>query len=95
MKHRPTHFEEYLKEQLKSPTFRRSYEKEYLKAGIAIRIAEMRRLKRISQEELARRLGATQQMVSDIELCKQSNMTLATLLKIAEALDRRLIVDFR
>ncbi|MBI5242521.1 MAG: helix-turn-helix transcriptional regulator [Elusimicrobia bacterium] len=95
MRHKPYLFEDYLKKQMKRPSFRKTYEKEYLKAGIAIRIAQLRQQKGISQKEFARRLGASQQMVSDIETGKQSNLTLATLQRIAEAFGRRLIVDFR
>ncbi|HAH06006.1 MAG TPA: hypothetical protein DCM05_05660 [Elusimicrobia bacterium] len=93
--YKPYLFEDDLETQRKKPGFQRMYEKESLKALLAVRITQLRRMMKISQKELARRLGTTQQMVSDIELCKQSNLTLSTLQRIAGALDRRLVVDFR
>jgi DNA-binding transcriptional regulator YiaG len=92
---RISNFERYLSQQLKDPSFRKAYEKEHLRAGLAIHIAKLRRAKHLSQKDFARRLGTTQQMVSDIETGKQCNLTIATLQRIAEALDRRLVVDFQ
>jgi DNA-binding Xre family transcriptional regulator len=87
--------QEWLKEQLKSPSFRKGYEKEYLRAGLALRISQLRRQKHISQAELARRLHTTQQTISDIETCKHTNITLNTLQRIAQALEVRLHIDLR
>ena len=52
---------------------------------IANRIAEIRKHKRVSQQELARRLKVKQSTVSRMEK-KNANLTLATLRKVAKAL---------
>jgi len=86
-------FQEWLNDQLKSPSFRKSYEKEHVRASLALRISQLRRQKHITQAELARRLHTTQQTVSDIETFKHLNITLGTLQRIAEALHARLRID--
>jgi len=88
-------FDDWLKRQLKNPSFKKAFEKEDVRARLALRIAELRKEKGVSQAELARRLGATQQMISDIETFRQSNITLGTLQRIANALQSRLFVDLR
>ena len=86
---------DWLCEQLKSPRFRKAYEEEDIKARLALRIAEIRRRKGISQSHLARKLHTTQQVISDIETFKHPNLTLLTLQRIAEALGSRLVVDIQ
>ncbi|MFA6094113.1 MAG: helix-turn-helix domain-containing protein [Elusimicrobiota bacterium] len=88
-------FSAYLKKQLKSPLFRKAFEKEDLRSRLAVSIALLRQGKHLSQKGLAERIHASQQMVSDIETGKQSNLTVATLQRIAAALDRRLVILFR
>lgn len=92
---RPTLFREWLNGELKTPARRRSFDKELSRARLAVRIAELRREKGLTQGDLARRLRTTQQAVSDIETFKHSNVTLLTLERLARALGRRLVVDFR
>ncbi|OHB75824.1 MAG: hypothetical protein A2Z34_11150 [Planctomycetes bacterium RBG_16_59_8] len=77
------------------PRFRKAFEEEDIKARLALRIAEIRRRKGISQSRLARKLHTTQQVISDIETFKHPNLTLLTLQRIAEALGARLVVDIR
>jgi ribosome-binding protein aMBF1 (putative translation factor) len=88
-------FNAWLKGQLKSTAFRKAYEKEDVRARLALRIIELRRKKKMSQAQLARKLGTTQQVVSDVETFKHPNVTLVTLQRIADALDRRLVVELR
>jgi DNA-binding Xre family transcriptional regulator len=66
-----------------------------VRASTAVRVAQLRRERKLTQTELARRLKTTQQMVSDIETYKHSNVTLGTLQKIARALRTSLVVDLR
>ena len=88
-------FDGWLKGQLKNPAFRRPYKKEDVRARLALRIIELRRQKNMSQAQLAKRLGTTQQVISDVETFKHPNVTIATLQRIADALDRRLVVELR
>ncbi len=88
-------FRDRLKEDLKNPDFKQAYDAEDLPARLALRIAELRRQEGLSQADLARRLGAKQQLIARIESLDHTNMTLTTLQKIAAALHRRLVVDLR
>jgi transcriptional regulator with XRE-family HTH domain len=66
-----------------------------VRAATALRVAQLRKERKLTQTELARRLKTTQQMVSDIETYKHPNVTLGTLQKIARALRTSLVVDLR
>jgi ribosome-binding protein aMBF1 (putative translation factor) len=93
MKRKRLYFDDWLKEQLKNPRLKKAYEQEDVRARLAVRITELRREKKLSQAELARRLHTTQQVVSDIETFRHANLTLLTVRKIAQALNSRLVVD--
>ncbi|HUK56803.1 MAG TPA: helix-turn-helix domain-containing protein [Nitrospiria bacterium] len=88
-------FRDRLKKGLKNPGFKRAFEAEDLPARLALRIAELRQKEGLSQADLAKRLGAKQQLIARIESLDHTNMTLSTLQKIAWALHRRLVVDLR
>ena len=92
MKPKRLMFDDWLNKRLKKPSFRRAFKREDVRARLALRIAEVRKAKGISQVELAQRLGTTQQMVSDIETFQQANITLGTLQRIADALQAPLTV---
>ncbi|MDD2773042.1 MAG: helix-turn-helix transcriptional regulator [Elusimicrobiales bacterium] len=80
-------FNDYLKKQeSKDPSFRTKYEHEVQLANIAMQIAHAREEKGMSQDELAKKIHTTQQVISDIERLKYPNMTINTLLKITSAL---------
>ena len=95
MKNRGLLFNDWLKGQLSNPKFRKAYREEDVRAKLALRIAELRKKKGISQTRLARELRTTQQVISDIETFKHANITLLTLQRIAEALRSRLIIDLK
>lgn len=93
MRDRP--YEEWLSEQMRKPGFREGFEKELARARVAVRIAEIREEKGMTQKQLAKKLKTTQQAVSEIETFTHKNLTVATLEKLAAALDKQLYVDFR
>jgi len=84
----------HLKEELKSAKFRKSYEIESAKVALAQKIAKLRQEEHLKQSELARRLGVSQQFISQIETAQESNLTLDTLLKIAKSLGRGIEISF-
>ena len=88
-------YDTWLKGQLKNPRLKKAYAEQDLRARLAVRIAELRRERKVSQSELAKRLRTTQQVISEIETYKHANITLFTLQKIALALNTRLIIDLR
>ena len=87
-------FEDNLKEKLKDKEFRRLYEIERAKVVLAQKIAEMREEKHLNQKDLAARLGVTQQFVSQIETGEGRNLTLATIMRIAESLGHKVRISF-
>ena len=65
---------EHLKEKLKDPYFKELFELEEQKIFIVKRIIEYRIKHKISQAQLARRAGVTQQHISKIENGEFSNI---------------------
>ncbi len=83
-----------LKEKLKDEEFKRLYEIECAKVALAQKIAELRQDKHLKQVELARKLGVSQQFISQIETGQERNLTLETLIKIAKSLGRGVRISF-
>jgi ribosome-binding protein aMBF1 (putative translation factor) len=86
-------FQNYLKQQLKNPKFKKHYDKDSKRLEIAYQIVQLRKQYGISQSELARKLGTTQSNVARIE-AGQQNFTTHTLQKIAEAFKRDVRIEF-
>ncbi|MBJ6745419.1 helix-turn-helix domain-containing protein [Streptococcus sp. 10F2] len=57
------------------------------------RIAEMRKLQRLSQEELAEKAKVSRSIISFLETGKEKDVKLYTLIRIANALDCK-VEDF-
>jgi len=83
-----------LKEKLKNKGFKRLYELERAKVALAQKIAELREEKHLKQVELAQKLGVSQQFISQIETGQERNLTLDTLLRLAETLGRGVRISF-
>ena len=83
-----------LKEQLKNKEFRKAYEFECAKVALAQKIAELREDGHLKQADLAKKLGVSQQFVSQIETGEEKNLTIETLIKIAQSLGRGISVSF-
>lgn len=86
-------FDDYLKEQLKNPEFRKYYDYYGRQLEIAYQILKLRKKKKISQAELAKKIGTKQSNIARIE-AGQQNFSIDTLEKIAEALNCQLKVNF-
>ena len=87
-------FKARLREELKDPEFGRQYEEERQALQLAIKIAALREQKGLSQQELAERMGTSQQAISRIESGQYEGFTLKTLEKIAEATGMKVKIDF-
>ncbi len=83
-----------LKEKLKNKEFKRLYEVECAKVALAQKIAELRQDKHLKQVDLARKLGVSQQFISQIETGDERNLTIETLIKIARSLGRGIDISF-
>ncbi len=87
-------FQERLREDLKDPEFRRYFEEERQALALAMKIARLREKKGLSQKELAKLMGTSQQAISRIESGEYEGFSLKTLGKIAEATGTRLKIEF-
>ncbi len=83
-----------LKEKLKNEEFRKAYEFECVKVALAQKIAELREEKHLRQVDLAKRLGVSQQFISQIETGEEKNLTIETIIKIAKSLGYGVSISF-
>ena len=86
-------FQEYLSNKLKSPTFRKHYDKYGKQLEIVYRILQLRKKEGLSQSEMAKKVGTSQSNIARMEAGEQ-NFTTETLYKVASALGRELKIDF-
>ena len=86
-------FQDYLAEKLKSPRFRKYYDEYGKQLEIAYQILELRKQKRMSQAELAKKIGTRQSNIARME-AGQQNFTTDTLQKIATVFKRDLKIEF-
>ncbi len=87
-------FNDVLAESLRDPEFRRHFEAYDLPMRLAIEIASLRRDKKLTQAQLAAKMGVTQQFVARLENSEITMPSLRTLAKLAGAVGRRLHVSF-
>lgn len=86
--------EKHLKEELKNKAFKKAYEMECVKVALAQKIAELREDEELTQVDLAKRLGVSQQFISQIETAEERNLTIETLIKIATSMGRGINISF-
>jgi DNA-binding XRE family transcriptional regulator len=86
--------EKHLREELKDRAFKKAYEMECIKVALAQKIAELRKGEELTQVGLAKRLGVSQQFISQIETAEERNLTIETLIKIATSLGRGINISF-
>ena len=86
-------FQKYLAEKLKNPKFKKYYNEYGKQLEIAYQILKLRKQKRLSQAELAKRIGTKQSDIARME-AGQQNFTTDTLQKIASAFERDLKIEF-
>jgi DNA-binding XRE family transcriptional regulator len=87
-------FQSRLREDMKDPEFKKHYQEERQALKLAMKIAELRDQKGLSQQELAKLMGTSQQAISRIESGEYEGFTLKTLEKIAEATGMRVKIEF-
>ena len=86
-------FQEYLKEQLKNPEFKKYYDEYGKQLEIAYQILQLRKKKKMSQKELAKKIGTKQSNIARMETGQQ-NFTTETLQRIASAFNCDLKIEF-
>jgi len=87
-------FRSRLREDLKDPEFKAHYQEERQAIKLAMKIAKLREKKGLSQQQMAKLMGTSQQAVSRIESGEYDGFTLKTLEKIAEATGTRVKIEF-
>ena len=86
-------FEKYLAEQMKNKEFKKAFEEEGRRLEVAYKILQLRKKKKLSQKELAKKMNTTQSVIARMESGGQ-NFTTDTLQRIADVLGYNLKIDF-
>ena len=86
-------FDEYLKGKLKDPTFKKHYDYYGRQLEIAYQILQLRKKRKISQAQLAKKIGTKQSNIARMESGNQ-NFSVDILEKIAAALGSDLKIIF-
>ena len=90
-----TKFDLYLEEQLKDKEFAKRFRKAGEAWDVAIQLAQLRRRTGLSQKELAKRVGTSQQQISRLESPSYEGHTLSMLRRVAEVLGARVRVEIQ
>ena len=81
-----TNFDRYLQDQLRDPDFAARFKKAGEAWDLAIKLAGLRKEAGLSQKELARRVGTSQQQISRLESPSYEGHSLSMIRRVAEAL---------
>jgi transcriptional regulator with XRE-family HTH domain len=90
---RKTNFDLYLEEQLKYADFAERFKKAGEAWEIALQLAALRKKSGLSQKELARRVGTSQQQISRLESPSYEGHSLSMLRRVAEVLGASVHVE--
>ncbi len=90
---RKTNFDRYLEEQLKDPGFAERFKKAGEAWDVALELATLRKESGLSQKELAKRVGTTQQQISRLESPSYEGHSLSMLRRVAEALGATIHIE--
>lgn len=86
-------FDDYLREELKNPEFKRLFDEYGRQLEIAYQILQLRKKKKLSQAQLAKKIGTKQSNIARME-SGQQNFSVEILEKIADALGCNLKIMF-
>ncbi|OGK19574.1 transcriptional regulator [Candidatus Roizmanbacteria bacterium RIFCSPHIGHO2_02_FULL_40_13b] len=86
-------FDEYLKEKLKNPAFKAEFDRQQPEFAVIQAMIEARSKKKITQKNLAEKIGTKQSVISRLE-SGNANPSLNFLKKFAQALDTTLQIRF-
>lgn len=87
-------FDDYLKEQLQDPGFRKEYEALQPEMAVIQAFIDARRVSGLTQKELSQKTGIAQGDISKLEN-GNANPSIKTLQRLASAMDMYLHVEFR
>lgn len=92
---RKTNFDKYLEKQLKDKDFAERFKNAGDAWDIAIKLATLRKESGLSQKELARRAGTTQQQISRLESPSYEGHSLSMLRRVAGVLGATVQVELK
>lgn len=92
---RKTNFDKYLEEQLKDPKFAERFQEAGEAWDVAVQIAALRNDAGMSQAELAKKVGTTQQQISRLESPSYEGHSLSMLRRVAEVLGAKVYVKIQ
>jgi transcriptional regulator with XRE-family HTH domain len=84
-----------LLQSFRDPEYRHLFVNERLRASVALQIRALRQMREMTQKSLGDAIGMAQTWVSILENPEYGKMTVATLLRLAEAFDTDLEIKFR
>ena len=90
---RKTNFDRYLQDQLKDRDFAARFKKADEAWDLAIQLAALRKESGLSQKELAKRVGTSQQQISRLESPSYEGHSLSMIRRVAEALGATVRVE--
>jgi transcriptional regulator with XRE-family HTH domain len=90
---RKTNFDLYLEKQLQDTDFAKRFEKAGEAWDVALRLAALRKESGLSQKELAKRVGTSQQQISRLESPAYEGHSLSMLRRVVEALGASVHVE--
>lgn len=83
---KPTDFDLYLEDRLKDPRFAERFRKAGEAWDVALQLAALRKDAGLSQAELAKRVGTSQQQISRLESANYKGHSLSMLRRVADVL---------
>ena len=92
---RLTNFDTYLEDQLKDKDFAARFKKAGEAWDVALQLAALRKESGLSQKELARRVGTSQQQISRLESPSYEGHSLSMLRRVSEVLGATLHVKIQ
>jgi transcriptional regulator with XRE-family HTH domain len=92
---RQTNFDLYLGEQFRDPDFAEKFRKASEAWDVAIQLASLRKKSGLSQKELAKRVGTSQQQISRLESPSYKGHSLSMLRRVADVLGANVHVEIQ
>lgn len=92
---RRTNFDLYLAEQLKDPEFTKRFKKAGEAWDVALKLTSLRKASGLSQKELAKRVGTSQQQISRLESPAYEGHSLSMLRRVTDVLGATIHVEIQ
>ncbi len=92
---RQTNFDLYLEEQLRDADFVERFRKAGEAWDVALKLASLRKASGLSQKELAKRIGTSQQQISRLESPSYEGHSLSMLRRVADVLGASIHIEIQ